>query len=1308
MATLVLQTAGAVIGSFVGGPIGSAIGSTIGTVIGTTIDQAVIGSLRGGGKTLQGSRLKDLDGISAAEGGPIPRLYGRARLGGQIIWATRFEEEAVYTKTKARGGKGGIGGSLGKGQKEVSYRYFANVAIGLCEGEIAFVRRIWADGKLLDLTTLTMRVHRGSELQEADPLIVAKQGVSGTPAYRGLAYIVFERFPLEAYGNRLPQMTFEVVRPVHGLCKRIRAINLIPGSGEHVYETSEISVRLAGNATVVPNRTQLTHATNWAASLDVLQALCPNLKHVSLVVSWFGNDLRAGQCIIRPLTEIGARDASGHPWSVAGLSRAQAGTVSSVDGGSAFGGTPSDQSVIRAIRNLKSRGLSVTLYPFVMMDIPSSNQLPNPWTGTTSQPAYPWRGRITCDPAVGLAGSVDSTVAAQTQVTQFMGNCVASQFLVSTNSVSYSGPAQDWNFSRFILHMAALAKAAGGVDSFILGSEFVALTRVRGVGAINPAVAGLKSLAGEARGILGIQTQVSYGADWTEYGAEIRSAGADVRFPLDPLWADQNIDAVALDWYPPITDWREGVTHADAVLYNGPHDQQMFSARIVSGEGFDWYYANDTDRLQQNRSSITDGAYNKPWIYRPKDILSWWSNPHVERINGVEKSTATAWVPQSKPIWLLELGCPAVDRGGNSPNVFPDVKSSENAVPHFSRGGRDDCVQSRHLIATIDHFVPSNGGAASVKNPVSTVYNGPMVDPDRIYLWAYDARPYPAFPDHAGIWADADAYETGHWLNGRLEGATVDDVAATILSDFGQLPTDGIAADGFLDGYVLDRPMSIRSAISPLSNLFAFDALIDRGNLVFSRRLSNPVATFSSHDFVVTDGHEHPAKVRAQGSELSTALTLAFNDPDSDFRQASVRVFIETSDSDREVAVEIPMALQRPVAVQRASVLLNESRVMRETITFALPPSRSQFQPGDNVIIDGQSYRLGKITDGLFRTLEAVAIAPSQYLGGLAITRRRRRSAPKLAGQPTALVLDLPFADSAAPALQYLAASVEPWPGSLTLWRSDDGSAYEAIQQIISPATIGLTTSVLAAGPLWLTDRHQSVGIKISVGSLESVSEIAMLQGKNLVAIGSPAMGWEIISFANAELLSAGEWRLSKLIRGLAGSEALASVTKPVGSQIVVLDGGINELANTSDYLNRKTLYRLSAEGRDHADAQAVQFEATAGASALMPLSPVHIRARRKADGIHLSWIRRTRFGGDSWEIAEVPLNEEFEAYQLEILNNADVKRSLTVSAPSALYSTAHEIADFGTTQANLKLRLCQISAVVGPGFVRKANILIV
>ena len=323
----------------------------------------------GGTRHVEGPRLKELGGLASTEGVPIPRLYGRARIGGQLIWATRFEEEINTAVTRSRaGGKGG-----GRAQRtiETSYAYYGNIAVALCEGPISFVRRVWANGQELDLATITMRVHRGGEQQQPDGLIVAKEG-GAVPAYRGTAYVVFERLPLGDYGNRVPQFSFEVTRVCGGLNEMIRAVTLIPGAGEFVYDTRPISHEIAAGETASETRHQLYGGTDVEASLGQLVALCPNLRRVALVVSWFGDDLRAGHCTIAPRVERAQKQTIGAEWSVAGLSRPEARIVSQVDGRPSHGGTPSDESVIRLIRTLRGTyGLEVVLYPFVMMDIPA-------------------------------------------------------------------------------------------------------------------------------------------------------------------------------------------------------------------------------------------------------------------------------------------------------------------------------------------------------------------------------------------------------------------------------------------------------------------------------------------------------------------------------------------------------------------------------------------------------------------------------------------------------------------------------------------------------------------------------------------------------------------------------------------------------------------------------------------------------------------------------------------------------------------------------------------------------------------------
>jgi hypothetical protein len=77
---------------------------------------------------------------------------------------------------------------------------------------------------------------------------------------------------------------------------------------------------------------------------------------VGLVVAWFGTDLRAGDCRVVPGVEVASRGAETRAWRVSGIARGDAHVVSRSGGAPAYGGTPSDASVIAAIRNLKARG----------------------------------------------------------------------------------------------------------------------------------------------------------------------------------------------------------------------------------------------------------------------------------------------------------------------------------------------------------------------------------------------------------------------------------------------------------------------------------------------------------------------------------------------------------------------------------------------------------------------------------------------------------------------------------------------------------------------------------------------------------------------------------------------------------------------------------------------------------------------------------------------------------------------------------------------------------------------------------------
>ncbi len=239
MAQIILSQAGAAIGkallpqglSLLGRTVsGAAIGRTAGALVGGQIDSYFAGPS-------EGPRLKALHVTDAGEGSGIPSVYGRMRTGGQVIWASRFRESRT---TETVGGKGG--------QRTANYSYTISLAIALSEGPVRRIQRAWANGEGLDLSRISYRFHPGTEEQMPDPLIELIEGEA--PAYRGIAYLVLEDFPLGNFGNRIPQFSFEIIRDSGGigepgLGETVTGVNLIPASGEFVYATSIVRERLA-------------------------------------------------------------------------------------------------------------------------------------------------------------------------------------------------------------------------------------------------------------------------------------------------------------------------------------------------------------------------------------------------------------------------------------------------------------------------------------------------------------------------------------------------------------------------------------------------------------------------------------------------------------------------------------------------------------------------------------------------------------------------------------------------------------------------------------------------------------------------------------------------------------------------------------------------------------------------------------------------------------------------------------------------------------------------------------------------------
>eukprot|EP01037_Dinobryon_pediforme_P018395 gene18394-18664_t len=1101
------------VGTAIGGPVGGKIGAMIGGYIDKQVTAALTPA-HAVGRQLAGLQLN-----TSTEGAPVPLAFGRARVGGQIIWAARFKESRI---DQSGGGGKSTGGGSSSGPT-YRYAYSLSFAVGLCEGPVDGIGRIWADGKVLDVSRLTLRTYLGGADQTPDPLIAAIEG--DAPAYRGVAYLVFEDLDLTPFGDRPPAINVEVFRrPVWTgeavrLEDQLQAVCLIPGAGEAVYATTPV-LRQSGYATsVTENVNTASGGPDIRAALDQLQASLPHVTRVSLVSAWFGTDLRCAACQIAPGVELRTKATLPFDWSAGGVSRSAAHLISTVGSGPAFGGTPSDRSLFEAIAEMTGRGLKVTLYPFVMIDIPAGNTLADPYGGA-SQAAYPWRGRITASIAV-----------------------------------SYAGPPE-WSYRRMVLHHAALAAASGGVDSFLIGSELRGLTTLRDDQGY-PAVDALIALAQECRALLGPNVKIGYAADWTEYGAYVPQDGSgDVGFPLDPLWSHAAIDFVGVDFYPPITDWRDGTAHLDAEAgFSGPADPFYLAARIAGGEAFDWYYASDADRLAQKRTPITDGAYGEPWIYRPKDLTSWWSKAHYNRKGGVRLATPTGWTPGMKPVRLTEFGCAAIDKGANAPNRFLDPKSSESAAPPFSNGGRDDLGQRRLLEAVLSHY------ALPSANPVSPVYGGPMIASDAMAVWCWDARPFPEFPARSDLWADASAWGRGHWLTGRAGAGDLADLIAALMIHAGLDPTkaDLSGASGMVQGFVVDKPARLIDTLSELALAFPFDLAERAGRLAIVARDMASAVTLDPAALALPASAQVSVTRHRALKPAPDRMRVGYADLTRDYQTGEAFARSPSPEGGGAAQASLPLCLTESQAKAVGVRRLARARAERDTLEIQLPADLAhRIEPGDGVRLapDAALYRVTAVDlSPNPRALAAGAEAPDA--GGPAPADDAYAVAPSVqpSGPPAVALMDLPpLPGSETDTRPLVAAARTPWR-SVTLSAGATADALTSRALIPAPAVMGLTASALKPGLRFRFDFAQSLDVALDAAGLSSASEAAVLSGANAAAVQADNGEWELIQFLNATLVAAGRWRLSGLLRAQGGSDIAMRAGASAGQPFVLLDG---------------------------------------------------------------------------------------------------------------------------------------------------------
>ncbi len=1205
-----------VVGSYVNRNVKAGLGE-ISTSLGQEIDGQIFGYDER--NLIRGRKLSEFSIQTSSYGEVINKIYGRVRISGNIIWADKIkiieEKQAVN-----QGGKGS--GAKVERKTETRFRYFVNLAIALCEGEIDNIERIWADANLINLANYcsNFRIHKGTESQNPDSLIESFEGIGKTPAYRGLAYIVMEDFEITEFRGRIPNFAFEVARNLNfseenSPEKLIEGVNIIPGCGEFVYDT--ITHQKLDGLEIAGKWYQKSFAENInqnnafgkadsLVALDNLQNNFPNLEYVSIICCWFADDLDIQNCKIEPRVEYKSlTKTTPTEWVVAGLNRASARLVTQNNNRPIYGGTPSDASILRFIDECKNRGLKVKFYPMIFVDSLTK----------------PWRGKIT-----GNASDV-------------------TDFFTKTKG-----------YNEFILHYANLVK--NKVDAFIIGTEMKGLTSIRD-GNNFPAIDEFINLAELVKNIMGVTTKISYAADWSEYHS------IDGWYHLDPLWASENIDFIAIDAYFPLTDRPQ----------NGVYDVDEIIAGWESGEGYDWFYSDEHRTIKENLSEE----------YAWKNLAWWWNNFHIN-----PDDNQTDWQPQSKKIWFAEYGFPSVDGASNQPNVFYNPESEDSALPRFSKG-------------YIDFFAQRN----AIKGTLLKWQNSPMVE--KKFLWAFDARPYPNFPDMLNVWSDGEIWSRGHWISGKLGNASLADVITEICINAGltENQIDVSELKEILIGFQIANNDSAINAIKDLSQVYFFDIVESEKIKFIPKKISNIIEINSSE--IIFDDKIKRRNFAIQFEKYSEKLItsqVVFNyySQNNNYQINTITNNAEDINSQAKIEVNSSIIFNNSVAENIAKIISLEENIATNRVEFFLSYKHIYLENGDIIKLNfNENFYNLRITniiakDGRIR-VNAIIFEDNFYNFNLLDFQGGSSENLEIISDTHLEILDIPNLNLDFnidnPHLKIAVCGLSNnWQGaSIYISNISAEVGFQKIAETSKSAKIGYLTNSFSEKNQLIVDEISTAEINLINGELEGISTDLMQQFSNLCIIGN-----EILQFQSAEILSENNYQLSGFYRGLFSSENFMNHNP--SERFILLDDNIIKIEIPANLIGSKLWLKAVSFGKSIEDAEAIEINFQA--NSLKPFSVVHLKKEFIENDIKISWLRRSRSLSNFSSQVEIPLAEFAEKYEVEIMQGEIVKRIINSNQSEILYSEAEQIEDFSSLQTNIKVRIYQISQQIGRGFIKE------
>ena len=222
-----------------------------------------------------------------------------------------------------------------------------------------------------------------------------------------------------------------------------------------------------------------------------------------------------------------------------------------------------------------------------------------------------------------------------------------------------------------------------------------------------------------------------------------------------------------------------------------------------------------------------------------------------------------------------------------------------------------------------------------------------------MFLWTWDARPYPAWP-HGNIWSDNHLWEKGHWVNGKFGTCSLAEIILE-LSDRCGIDIQKIdisTIDEIVDGFILNKVLSAIDAINSLRIFYFFDTIANECEKIkILKRGSGKLEYINEKALIKLSDNSYIKQTEIPEENIINKLNINFIDRFSNYDDCYAYVNNETISNSPELNVKIPIILSLSEIENIGRLILKNASIESKVIKFLVPAIFHEFKPGDFLIL---------------------------------------------------------------------------------------------------------------------------------------------------------------------------------------------------------------------------------------------------------------------------------------------------------------------------------------------------------------------